>query len=251
MTTRSQFTSALAELRESSLKLVKASEALLEIARGDKETANEPHLESPSAETASENKPASLADVRTMLAEKSRAGFTAEVRALILAHGADKLSGIDPSEYAQEGTDAHTLCEYKLRTLLGMDAADPTGNLDSYNAEMEECADNYAAYVLELLASTKETCPDPVVLVEQRVDFSRYVENGFGTADCIVIADGGYERRRLQARQRRGGVRGEQSADDAVCARRSGDLRLHLRYRRDQADHLPAEARQYQRRRNE
>ena len=190
MTTRSQFTSALAELRESSLKLVKASEALLEIARGDKETANEPHLESPSAETASENKPASLADVRTMLAEKSRAGFTAEVRALILAHGADKLSGIDPSEYAQEGTDAHTLCEYKLRTLLGMDAADPTENLDSYNAEMEECADNYAAYVLELLASTKETCPDPVVLVEQRVDFSRHVENGFGTADCIVIADG-------------------------------------------------------------
>ena len=94
------------------------------------------------------------------------------------------------SEYAQEGTDAHALCEYKLRTLLGMDAADPTENLDRYNAEMEECADNYAAYVLELLASTKETCPDPVVLVEQRVDFSRYVENGFGTADCIVIADG-------------------------------------------------------------
>lgn len=94
------------------------------------------------------------------------------------------------SEYAQEGTDAHALCEYKLKTLLGMDAADPTENLDSYNAEMEECADNYAAYVLELLASAKETCPDPVVLVEQRVDFSRYVENGFGTADCIVIADG-------------------------------------------------------------
>ena len=109
MTTRSQFTSALEELRESSLKLVKASEALLEIARGDKETANEPHLEAPSAETASENKPASLADVRAMLAEKSRAGFTAEVRALILAHGADKLSGIDPSEYAAVMKEAEAI----------------------------------------------------------------------------------------------------------------------------------------------
>ena len=71
-----------------------------------------------------------------------------------------------------------------------MDATDPTENLDSFNGEMEECAESYAAYVLELVEKAKETCPDPVVLVEQRVDFSRYVESGFGTADCIVIADG-------------------------------------------------------------
>lgn len=94
------------------------------------------------------------------------------------------------SEYAKEGTDAHSLCEYKLKKLLGIDAADPTENLDCYNGEMEECAESYAAYVLELVEKAKESCPDPVVLVEQRVDFSRYVENGFGTADCIVIADG-------------------------------------------------------------
>ncbi|MBR3298906.1 MAG: DUF2800 domain-containing protein [Clostridia bacterium] len=94
------------------------------------------------------------------------------------------------SEYAKEGTDAHSLCEYKLKKLLGIDAADPTENLDSFNGEMEECAESYAAYVLELVEKAKETCPDPVVLVEQRVDFSRYVESGFGTADCIVIADG-------------------------------------------------------------
>lgn len=109
MTTRSQFTSALEELRESSLRLVKASEALLEIARGDKEPANEPQPSDSPAETASENKPASLADVRAMLAEKSRAGFTAEVRALILAHGADKLSGIDPSEYAAVMKEAEAI----------------------------------------------------------------------------------------------------------------------------------------------
>lgn len=94
------------------------------------------------------------------------------------------------SEYAQEGTDAHSLCEYRLKKLLGMDAVDPTEHLDWYNGEMEECAENYASYVLELLEKAKETCADPVVLVEQRVDFSRFVENGFETADCIIISDG-------------------------------------------------------------
>lgn len=94
------------------------------------------------------------------------------------------------SEYAQEGTDAHSLCEFKLRKLLGMPAVNPTEHLSWYNGEMEECAENYASYVLELLEKAKESCADPVVLVEQRVDFSRFVENGFGTADCIIIADG-------------------------------------------------------------
>ena len=37
--------------------------------------------------------------------------------------------------------------------------------------------------------SRQESCADPKVLLEQRVDFSRWVEQGFGTADCIIIAD--------------------------------------------------------------
>ena len=94
------------------------------------------------------------------------------------------------SDYAREGTDAHSLCEYKLKRLLGTDAADPTEHLDYFNGEMEECAEGYASYVLELVEKAKETCADPVVLVEQRVDFSRFVEGGFGTADCVIIADG-------------------------------------------------------------
>ena len=40
------------------------------------------------------------------------------------------------------------------------------------------------------MAAATETCKDPVVLVEQRVDFSRWVEQGFGTSDAIIIADG-------------------------------------------------------------
>ena len=94
------------------------------------------------------------------------------------------------SDYAAEGTDAHALCEYKLRKALGMEAEDPTGSLEWYDGEMEDCASGYAAYVTELLEEARQACPDPVVLIEQRVDFSRWVEQGFGTADCIIIADG-------------------------------------------------------------
>lgn len=94
------------------------------------------------------------------------------------------------SDYAAEGTDAHALCEFKLKQALGMEAHDPTEDLSYYNQEMEDCATAYAAYVLEQVEAAKETCPDPVVLIEQRVDFSRWVEDGFGTADTIVIADG-------------------------------------------------------------
>ena len=94
------------------------------------------------------------------------------------------------SDYAAEGTDAHALCEYKLRRALGLPAEDPADNLTWYNEEMNDCAAGYAAYVLEQAEAAKQICADPVVLIEQRVDFSRWVEGGFGTADCIIIADG-------------------------------------------------------------
>lgn len=94
------------------------------------------------------------------------------------------------SDYAAEGTDAHTLCEYRLKLALGIPAEDPIENLSWYNEEMEECAAGYAAYVVELLETAKQTCSDPVVMIEQRVNFSHWVQDGFGTADCILIADG-------------------------------------------------------------
>lgn len=94
------------------------------------------------------------------------------------------------SNYAAEGTDAHSLCEYKLRKALGMGAVDPSEHLTWYNEEMEDCANGYATYIMELVEAAKETCADPVVLIEQRVDFSRWVEQGFGTSDAIIIADG-------------------------------------------------------------
>lgn len=94
------------------------------------------------------------------------------------------------SGYAAEGTDAHSLGEYKLKCALGVMAKDPTANLTYHSDEMEDCANGYAAFILELVETAKQTCSDPQVLIEQRLDFSKYVEGGFGTGDCVVIADG-------------------------------------------------------------
>lgn len=93
------------------------------------------------------------------------------------------------SDYAAEGVEAHIYCEYAIKSALGMEAKDPTVSLTYYSEEMATCADGYTAFILELIEAAKQTCPDPVVLIEQRLDFSKYVEQGFGTGDCVVIAD--------------------------------------------------------------
>ena len=54
----------------------------------------------PAAKQEPEEKPLTLEEVRAVLAEKSRSGHTEEVRELLAKHGADKLSEIDPAEYA-------------------------------------------------------------------------------------------------------------------------------------------------------
>lgn len=54
---------------------------------------------------------------------------------------------------------------------------------------MQNCAEEYRNYVLEQIEAAKEFCQDPQVMIEQRLDFSRWVENGFGTGDCVIVAD--------------------------------------------------------------
>ena len=93
-----------------------------------------------------------------------------------------------PSEYAAQGTDAHTLCEYKLRKALGGKARDPTKHLASYDTEMEECAEAYCQFVMELVGQFCAESKDTMVSVEQRVDFSAFVPDGFGTADTLIIS---------------------------------------------------------------
>lgn len=94
------------------------------------------------------------------------------------------------SPYAAQGTDAHELCAYLVEKALGRDVKDPTESLSYYDAEMQNCAEGYAEFVMQEYELAKQTCPDTDVLIEQKVDFSKWVEGGTGTADCILLSDG-------------------------------------------------------------
>ena len=91
------------------------------------------------------------------------------------------------SEAAREGTAAHALCEHKLKRALHMRSRRPVSDYDS--DEMEECTDAYVDFVMEQYEAAKQVCEDPVILIEQRLDFSCYVPDGFGTGDCLIISD--------------------------------------------------------------
>lgn len=102
----------------------------------------------------------------------------------------ENVGGDTGSSYAQQGTDAHALCEYKVKKALGYSVRDPTEDLTYFDEEMSECTDAYCEYVMEQVQAAKACCPDPLVLVEQRLDFTRWVAESFGTADCVIVADG-------------------------------------------------------------
>ncbi len=92
--------------------------------------------------------------------------------------------------YAQEGTDAHSLAAYKVMKALGRAAQDPTSDLSYYNAEMDECTDAYRDFVMQQIKEAEAECRDPLIMVEQRLDFSRWAPEGFGTGDLCIVADG-------------------------------------------------------------
>ena len=91
------------------------------------------------------------------------------------------------SSAAAEGTAAHALAEHKLRKALKMRSKKPISPFDC--DEMDEHTDAFVSFVLEQLELAKQSCSDPLVLIEQRLDFSKYVPDGFGTGDCILISD--------------------------------------------------------------
>lgn len=97
------------------------------------------------------------------------------------------------SVYAQEGTLAHEMSELKLKHYL-----DPNGfgkrklnaaikklkENELYQAEMESYTDNYVDFIKEKALSFPS---NPYIEIEKRVDFSRWVDGGFGTCDCVLI----------------------------------------------------------------
>ena len=105
-----------------------------------------------------------------------------------------------PSVYAEEGTFPHELSEMKLHRYLGdmtpeaieTQYAEHRDN-DFYSDEAESVTDEYVDFCIETIEAVRASCPDPLILVEHRLDFSEYVPGGFGTGDLVIVADGALE----------------------------------------------------------
>lgn len=91
------------------------------------------------------------------------------------------------STAAEEGTAFHALCEHKLKKAFRRRSKRPVSNFNT--DEMEEHSDAYVEFVLEQLEKAKQTCSDPLVLIEQKVDLSEYVPDSYGTADCLIVSE--------------------------------------------------------------
>ncbi|MFR1377856.1 MAG: DUF2800 domain-containing protein [Clostridium neonatale] len=93
----------------------------------------------------------------------------------------------ETSTFAEEGTAAHALSEFKIKKYLKMKCKKPKSEF--YDDEMEEYTNVYVDYVTELIIKVKQACKDPLILIEQKLDFSNYVPEGFGTGDLVIVAD--------------------------------------------------------------
>lgn len=132
--------------------------------------------------------------------------------ALLSASGASRWLNCTPSarleekfpnittEYALEGTFAHSLAELTTRYWLGeiseMDFENQRDTLAKseigqkfYNAEMQEHANDYAKLISDKLKEARKLCTDAFAELEVKVDFSKWVPDGFGTSDCVIISD--------------------------------------------------------------
>ncbi|WP_217598022.1 DUF2800 domain-containing protein [Cohnella sp. GbtcB17] len=104
------------------------------------------------------------------------------------------------SEYANEGTAAHeyselilrrrlTPCNRAERARLDKAIADFKASSPYYGTEMEDAVSYYSEVVEERFMAAKARSPDAVILFEERLDFSEWVPEGYGTGDILIIAD--------------------------------------------------------------
>lgn len=101
------------------------------------------------------------------------------------------------SDYAREGSLAHAYCAKALKESLSIGTKGEDIEIeelqDYFTDEMPGHVETYTDIVLGKFEEAKKTTPDAVLMVEQRLDFSRFIPEGFGTGDAIIVADGTLE----------------------------------------------------------
>ena len=104
------------------------------------------------------------------------------------------------SDFAREGSLAHAICARTLKKQLDRPHKDEDNEIAElsrqyYDPEMEEHVAGYVDFVTSRFEQTKERARrigdlQPEIMVEQRLDFSRWVPDGFGTGDCVIAGGG-------------------------------------------------------------
>lgn len=107
MPTASEINQTIKELRDAAAAINAAADWL------DRQSAGDDKQQDPDTAADQQEKPKlSLAGVRAVLADKSRAGYTEQVRELLHKYGASKLSAVDPNDYEALLYDAEGLNEF-------------------------------------------------------------------------------------------------------------------------------------------
>lgn len=94
------------------------------------------------------------------------------------------------SPYAEEGTQAHAYAERFLNLFL---KTGKTTVAIKDNAEMQEAVQSYVNICVEKINEARIASSDAQIRVEQRLDFSRWVPEGFGTGDMVMVSDKYFE----------------------------------------------------------
>lgn len=105
------------------------------------------------------------------------------------------------SIFAEEGTAAHELSEIILKSeLKQIDPFEREIQFEAFKDENEhfsqsmvDYVQSYVDVVMERVNEAYAKTKDALVLIEQRLDFSNWVPEGFGTGDVLIIADGQLE----------------------------------------------------------
>ena len=92
----------------------------------------------------------------------------------------------ESSVYAAEGTFAHEVCEYKVRKYLKERVKRPQSE-EYYTEEIDRITDVYAEFVIGIIEEMKRNGCEPLVMVEEKVNYSHIAPSGFGTADMLII----------------------------------------------------------------
>lgn len=137
-------------------------------------------------------------------------GNTQRAHAILSASGSKRWLSCPPSakleeqfpestsEYAEEGTYAHSFAELKLRGYITTDLKPSVYKKELaeikkdpfYSQSLDDYIEQYINIVGEKYLAAKKNSSDSFVMLEQKLDFSEWVPDGFGTGDVVLISPG-------------------------------------------------------------